>query len=57
MHANALAQDQAHRQVLARVAIADGRQVVPSVEQAMVAFAGANAAAIAAGLRVVRCVE
>lgn len=57
MHANALAQDQAHRQVLARVVIAAGRQVAPSVEQAMVAFAGANAAAIAAGLQVVRCVE
>lgn len=32
MRANALAQDQAHRQVLARVVIADGRQVAPSVE-------------------------
>lgn len=56
-HANALAQDQTHRQVLARVVIAAGRQVAPSVEQAMVALAGANAAAIAAGLQVVRCVE
>jgi len=57
MHANAPAQDQAHHQVLALAVTAAGQLEVPSAEQVMAVFVGANAAVIAAGRQVDHNVE
>lgn len=57
MHASVRAQDQPHHQVLALVATAAGPLEVLSVEQAMAAFVGVYAAAIAVGLQVDHSVE